>query len=118
VSLALILVDHGSRKSEAHEHLEKIAAAVRERRAGLDVRVAHMELASPSLAEAVAACVEAGADEIAVHPFFLVPGRHMAEDIPALVEAAAAAHPGVHVRVLEPLGVRPELADLILASLE
>ncbi len=114
---ALVIIDHGSRQPEAHAHLERIAAAVRDRAPGLEVRVAHMELAEPSIAEAIAASVAAGAEEVCVHPFFLVPGRHLASDIPALISAAAADHPEVRVRLLEPLGDRPELADLILATL-
>lgn len=115
---ALVIVDHGSRRSEAHAHLEGLAAAVRERAPGLEVRIAHMELAAPSVADAIDACARAGADEIAVHPLFLAPGRHLAHDIPELIAAAAGRHPGVRIRLLEPLGTRPELADLILASLE
>jgi len=114
---ALVIVDHGSRQPEAHAHLERIAAAVRDRAPGLEVRVAHMELAEPSIADAIAASVAAGAEEVCVHPFFLVPGRHLASDIPALISAAAADHPEVRIRLLEPLGDRHELADLILATL-
>ncbi len=115
---ALVIVDHGSRRAEAHDHLERIAAAVREREPDLEVAVAHMELSAPSIGEAIADCVASGADEISLHPLFLVPGRHLAEDIPRLVSEAEAEHPGLRVRILRPLGERPELAQLILASLD
>lgn len=118
MSRGLVIVDHGSRKPEAHEHLERVAEAVRARAPELVVRVAHMELAEPDLAAALEACVEAGVDEIAVHPLFLVPGRHLSEDIPRLLAEAAERHPGVRVRLLEPVGSRPELAELILATLD
>ncbi len=114
---ALVILDHGSRKPEAHAHLERLAASVRERAPELLVQIAHMELAEPDLALAISRCVAAGADEVAVHPLFLVPGRHLTHDIPELVESAAAAHPGVRVHLLEALGDRPELADLILSTL-
>ena len=42
---ALLLVDHGSRRPEAHRHLEWTAEQVRQRRPGLRVHVAHLELA-------------------------------------------------------------------------
>ena len=113
---ALVIVDHGSRADAAHAHLEAIAARVRERAPEWIVRAAHMELAPPSLDEAVEACVREGAEEVSVHPFFLSPGRHLSEDIPALVRAAAERHPGVRVRLTRAVGELPELVELILRS--
>ena len=111
---AVLLVDHGSRRAEANEQLESIAQQLRDREPGRVVRVAHMEIASPTIAEGIAACVEAGAREIVVHPYLLAPGRHSREDIPALATEAAADHPGVTVRVSEPLGVHEKLVDVVL----
>ena len=111
---AILLVDHGSRRAESNEQLEEIAKLVRAREPGRIVRIAHMELAEPSVAEGVAACVADGAREIVVHPYLLGPGRHSREDIPRLAAEAAAAHPGVEVRVSGPLGVHASLVDVIL----
>jgi sirohydrochlorin ferrochelatase len=52
-----------------------------------------------------------------VHPFFLVPGRHAARDVPDQVQSAAAAHPALRVRVSAPLGDAAGIVDLILATL-
>ena len=114
---ALVIVDHGSRRPEAHRHLETLAEQVQSRAAELLVCAAHMELAEPSLEKAIDRCVEAGAEEVLVHPLFLAPGRHLAQDIPRLVEEAVARHPGLRVRITAALGERPELVELILASL-
>ena len=111
---AILLVDHGSRRPEANEQLESIAQLLRDRDLERIVRVAHMEIASPTIAEGIAACVAAGAREIVVHPYLLAPGRHSREDIPALAAEAAADHPGVTVRVSEPLGVHEKLVDVVL----
>jgi sirohydrochlorin ferrochelatase len=113
---ALVIVDHGSRQPEAHRHLEWIAAQVRQRAPDLKVHVAHMDLAEPSIEAAVAACVREGVAEVVVHPLFLVPGRHLTEDIPALIRRCAERHPGVRVRLTDPLGSVPGLADLILRA--
>ena len=114
---ALVIVDHGSRRPEAHHHLERLAARVRERAPELRVRVAHMELASPSVAEAIEASVAKGARSITVHPLFLAPGQHLVEDIPELVRRAAERHPEVEIRLTPALGSLPALADLILSTL-
>jgi sirohydrochlorin cobaltochelatase len=113
----LLLVDHGSRRPEAHRHLEWTAEQVRRRRPGLRVHVAHLELSPPSVAEALARCAAEGERQVDVLPLFLIPGRHSTHDLPEQIARAAAEHPGVAVRLLEPLGNRPEIADLILASL-
>jgi sirohydrochlorin ferrochelatase len=51
-----------------------------------------MEIATPTIADAVSAAVAAGATRVVVAPYFLSDGRHMSEDIPALAAAAGAAH--------------------------
>jgi sirohydrochlorin ferrochelatase len=114
---ALVIVDHGSRRPDAHTQLEALGRRVQERAPELLVRIAHMEQAEPSLAQAIEDCVGAGVAEVAVHPLFLAPGRHLVEDIPALVEGARASHPGITIRLLDPVGARDELADLVLATL-
>jgi sirohydrochlorin ferrochelatase len=117
VARALVIVDHGSRRPEAHHHLDWIAEQVRQRAPELRVYVAHMELAEPSVESAIETSARDGATEIIVHPLFLVPGRHMVEDIPQLVRRAAARHPELEIRISEALGSVPELADLILQTL-
>ena len=114
---ALVIVDHGSRAPAAHEHLEWLAERVRERAPELQVHVAHMELASPSLAEVLERCAASGVRRVSVHPLFLVPGRHLIRDIPELVGDAASRHPELVVRLLPALGTREGLADLVLDTL-
>jgi sirohydrochlorin ferrochelatase len=114
LSRALVVLDHGSRRPEAHAHLERIAEGIRQRAPEVRVYVAHMELAAPSLHEAIDACVRDGATEVVVLPFFLVPGLHLTEDIPALVREATARHPDLGVEVAAPLGEAEGIADLVL----
>lgn len=112
---AILLVDHGSRRPEANAQLDELAQRLRRRAPDRVIHVAHMELAPPSIAEGMAACVADGAAEIVVHPYFLGPGSHTRQDIPRLVAEAAAAHPGLRVRLSEPLGLDERLVDLVLA---
>jgi sirohydrochlorin ferrochelatase len=118
VETAIVLVDHGSRLPEANAVLDAVAERLRRRRPEAIVAVAHMELAPPTLADAIARCVGAGAREIVVHPYFLAPGAHATRDIPAQVEAAREQHPGVSFRVTPPLGAHEGVVDAILARLE
>lgn len=112
---ALLIIDHGSRRAEAHAALVEIGERVRAMAGpGALVVIAHMEIASPDVAAGVAQCVAAGATEIVAVPYLLAAGRHATEDIPRLVAEAVSAHPGVSARVTAPLGPDELLARLVL----
>jgi len=108
---AVLLIDHGSRRDAANEIVAAVAAQVREAH-GAVVEHAHMELAPPSIADGVAACVEAGATELVAVPYFLGPGRHVKEDIPRLVKQACEAH-DLPFTLADPFGADPLLAELV-----
>ncbi len=112
--IGVILVDHGSRRAEANAMLIEVARAFAESSGASIVEPAHMELASPDIAEAFARCVARGAKRVVIHPYFLSPGRHSTTDIPELARAAAMAHPGVSYSVTEPLGLDPRMCEVIL----
>jgi len=114
VITALILIDHGSVREEANRMLEEVVALARARHIYDVVELAHMELATPTLAEAFTSCVDQGAEMILVHPYFLSPGRHSRSDIPRMAREAAASHPGVQAVVSEPLGIDERLVDVVL----
>lgn len=111
---AIVLVDHGSRSPTANRVVATLARKLRRRVPGCIVHFAHMELAAPTIAEAIDACVADGAREIVVHPYFLAPGLHSTRDVPALARAAARKHRGVRVRISAPLGTHDALVDVVL----
>ena len=111
--IGVIIVDHGSRREESNRLLLEIVDAFREVGGYAVVEPAHMELAEPSISIAYNKCVEAGATQIVVHPYFLLPGRHWDRDIPQLAAAAAADHPKTSYLVTAPLGAHPLMAQVI-----
>jgi len=76
---------------------------------------AHMEIAEPTIADGFDALVARGADEVRVLLYFLSDGRHVSEDVPALVREAAERHPGVGWSVAGALGPDDRLASLMLS---
>jgi sirohydrochlorin ferrochelatase len=111
----IIIVDHGSRRAESNQMLERVAELFAERFAttyGI-VEPAHMELAEPSIATAYAACVRRGATHVIVAPFFLGPGKHWNNDIPRLTAEAAADFPGTRYHVTQTLGIDNLILDLL-----
>lgn len=113
---ALILIDHGSKVKEANDMLKKIAELIKERdNNGFNIiEYCHMELASPTLEEAVSLCIKSGADHITVHPYFLAPGRHSKTDIPNMVNECITKYPDIKYSISEPLGIHEKLLDVII----
>lgn len=111
----IIIVDHGSRRTESNTMLEEVAALFHKRFAETYdiVEPAHMELAEPSIATAYGRCVDRGATTVIVLPFFLGPGKHWTGDIPHLTATAAAAHPGTRYHVAMPLGIDDLILELL-----
>ena len=110
---AIIIVDHGSRRRESNEMLHTAAERFAAQSLYSIVEPAHMEIAEPTIAQAFSACVEKGATEVVVFPYFLSPGRHWTEDIPALVKAAAKDHPHIRWLVTAPFGLHPGMLEII-----
>lgn len=111
-TVGVVIVDHGSRKPESNQMLDQIVSAYKQRTGEPLVQAAHMELASPTINDAFAECAQQGADTIVLSPFFLSPGRHWQEDLPALANEAADLQ-GVDWCLAEPLGTHPLLANVL-----
>lgn len=111
----IIIVDHGSRRAESNRMLEEVATLFGQRFAErFDiVEPAHMEIAEPSIASAYARCVERGATNVVVCPFFLGPGKHWTTDIPNLTAQASLNHPGTRYHVTMPLGIDDLILELL-----
>lgn len=100
---ALILFAHGARAASwavPFEHLREIVAAGHSG----PVRLAYLELMQPDLPTVIDQLVASGVARIDLFPIFLAVGSHLREDLPVLVAAAHAAHPGLAIRVHPALG--------------
>jgi sirohydrochlorin ferrochelatase len=113
---AILLIDHGSVRPEANHMLECMTQLLQTMVGpSVLVRCAHMELAEPTIAQGVAACVEGGAHEIVAFPYMLSPGKHSTRDIPRMVSEAASAYPQLTIRVTPAFGIHSKLAEVIAA---
>lgn len=113
VNAGLILFAHGARDPRWAAPFEAVAARVRAQRPGVQVRLAYLELMTPDLAGAGAELAAAGCDRITVLPLFLGAGGHVRRDLPLLVDALRAAHPGVRWQLEPPVGELPSIIDAI-----
>jgi sirohydrochlorin ferrochelatase len=110
-NVGVVIVDHGSIMAEANDMLLDVARMFAESTQTAIVEPAHMELASPSIAEAIDRCVSRGADTIVIHPYFLSPGRHSKQDIPRMAEEAGSSK-NIKVLISDPLGLEPRLIEV------
>lgn len=115
---ALAIIAHGSRNNAANEEfLELVCQLAGTTREYADLRGCFLELASPSLPEAVADLVAEGHRQIDVYPLFFNQGKHVARDIPALVEEEKRVYANTEIRLLPYFGSFSGLAGMIEAHL-
>ena len=109
----VILFGHGSRDPAWRAPMDAVASKIIEKSPGTRVVCAFLELQAPDFAAAVSELANAGAEHVTVLPMFLGIGRHARQDLPTLVEAARAAHPGLAFAVLPSVGELPEVIEAL-----
>ncbi|AJC21454.1 sirohydrochlorin chelatase [Pandoraea pulmonicola] len=100
----IVLFAHGSRDPRWAEPFERLRETLRAQRPDAAVRLAYLELMTPSLGDAVAELAAEGCRAVTVVPVFLGQGGHVRRDLPVLVDACRQAHPGLTLRVSVPAG--------------
>ncbi len=113
---ALIILAHGSRREESNQEV----AALSEKVADLSkhryrlVRHAFLEVASPSLPEAIDGLVADGILNINVIPYFLNSGNHVKRDIPGLIETAQQKYPDCQFSMVPCIGTHKDMPKFIM----
>ena len=114
-SKALIIVAHGSRKASSNEEVmalgEKVESLLGQHYTY--VMTSFLEFATPSLEESMISCVEKGASQIVILPYFLASGNHVTRDIPEVVQKTQALHPQVKMTLKEHIGSASGMVTLI-----
>ncbi|MPZ65258.1 MAG: ATP-binding cassette domain-containing protein [Pseudonocardiaceae bacterium] len=107
---AMLVVGHGSRDADGIEEFWELAAAIRAV-SPVPVGFGFIELASPTVDEAIDALVADGATEIVSVPLVLLSAGHLKNDGPAALARARARHPEVRFRLARDLGIEPRVLD-------
>jgi sirohydrochlorin ferrochelatase/(2Fe-2S) ferredoxin len=116
MSIGALIVGHGSRNPAANAELERFVAEYRAHRPDLDVEHGYVELALPSLDDALCALAER-CTRVVVLPLFLFSSGHVKNDLPLALERARCARPGTRFVAAPALGVHPQLVALARARL-
>jgi len=112
---ALLLIAHGSRRQASNDEVVALSEAIAEEMKDEYpvVRAGFLEIVQPSITEAIDSCVQLGATEVFVVPFFLSKGRHVFEDVPGEVNKAREIHGQISIIITPHVGASPGLKDLI-----
>ncbi len=82
------MIGHGSREKGFQASMEKVVSDFKKDRRFAGAVCAYLEIAKPSIEEAIRDCVKKGAAEIRLLPYFLLSGRHVNSHIPAITAEA------------------------------
>lgn len=117
MSSAILLVAHGSRRTAANADLVQLAQLVAGRVEESIVEIGYLELTEPTIPDGLRTCAKKGASEVAILPYFLSQGSHVADDLVRFREDFMAEFPNINCYVCPPLGIHDKLIDLLMIRL-
>lgn len=109
---AAVIVGHGSLHSDSGRAMVQVAALLREQRVVPVVEAGFLNFNQPTLADAVACCVEQGATAIVVQPYFLIEGHYVRNDLRQAVQTLATNYPTARFTIAEVLGDHQAMFNL------
>ncbi|HLK56705.1 MAG TPA: CbiX/SirB N-terminal domain-containing protein, partial [Chthonomonadaceae bacterium] len=112
---SLLVLVHGSPDPNANADMFRVVENIRQRGIFPLVEVGFLDCNAPDIPTAIDACVAKGANRVLAAPYFLHTGKHVAKDLPTLLEQGQQRHPHVAFRLGDYLG-RSELLSRILAD--
>ncbi|NQT85630.1 precorrin-8X methylmutase, partial [bacterium] len=118
MSLAILIVGHGSPRAEANAALTGMVERIAARVDGVRIAPAFFSIASPSIPHVVAELAEGGATRFVLAPYFLYEGQHVTVDVPKLLATCRERYPDATFEVLPTLQDAPALEDLMVARVQ
>jgi precorrin-8X/cobalt-precorrin-8 methylmutase len=113
---SLLIIDRGSREPEVKEELEQICQIAR-KRAGYDAAsFCFLEVVPPFIDEGLRRCIDSGADQITVMPYFLYPGMKLKDTVKKTAQIIGTSKP--KIAIAKPLSYHSLMAQLIRERIE
>lgn len=116
---SVVLVAHGSRLEASNEEVRVLATQLAALAGPMFAAVScgFLEIARPSIPDALLNCIASGSREIIVLPYFLSQGRHVTADIPEQIALVTAQYPHVKISIAPYLGSSPLIGTVLLSLL-
>jgi sirohydrochlorin cobaltochelatase len=108
-NICLILLAHGSPDPRWRAPFQSLAEAIKREQGAKRVKLAYMEFAAPTLADAARQARREGFTILRLLPLFMAAGGHVDRDIPARAEALRRDFPGLTVEILPAAGEHPRV---------
>ncbi|MCL4542254.1 MAG: CbiX/SirB N-terminal domain-containing protein [Deltaproteobacteria bacterium] len=115
---SIVLLGHGSRRSEANNILKSIAKIIKPKLMGINIEYAFLEFAEPNIRDIIEKLVADGANLIYVIPYFLYSGNHVSRDIPGIIDEYKVKYPNTELKLGDYLGIDERLAELVIERIE
>lgn len=117
---SIILIVHGSRlqssNDEAKQLVDKLAETLTSKYPIIEI--AFLELTPPSIAEAIESCIQQGAKEVCLMPYFLCAGHHVMRDIPNEVKPFKEKYPQIKFHTTAHVGSSDLITNLLCKLVE
>lgn len=110
---SLLLMAHGTPLPDANAPLYTVADTLVKQLGLASSLVSYLDCNTPTIPAAFDQLVADGAQQIVALPYFLHLGRHVAEDLPALVAQAKAKHPNTSLLLAHHLDYDVCLVDAV-----
>ena len=101
---AIVLFGHGARDIRWREPFDRLVALWKTQHSESAVELAFLEMMEPSLEQAIASLVAAGATEVVVVPVFFGQGGHLRNDFPVLLSACQEKYPKIALSATPAVG--------------
>ena len=103
--LGVMVCGHGSRDADAVREFQAVARGIAERLPQYDVESGFLEFATPIVRDGLDALIARGVTDILAIPGMLFAAGHVKNDVPSVLNAYAARHPGVSIRMGRDLAI-------------
>jgi len=116
---ALLLIAHGSRRQASNDEVISLANSLMKSMSDEYniISAGFLELAEPLISDALDDCLNNGATEIIVVPYFLSAGRHVQTDVPKEIEQWQQNHSDCCVHSVPYIGSSTMMQELIINSI-
>ena len=113
---ALLLVAHGSRRAASNNEVRELTDKLRDVASDRfeQIECAFLELAEPLIPDGISCCINQGAEEVIILPYFLSAGRHVSEDIPGIVAETQSHYPNIPLRIAPYLGESTDIVQTLV----
>lgn len=115
----LIIMAHGSRNPAANSEFGQLVSSIAKQTSDYAiVTPCFLELAQPSLQDAISEYLKLGYHQFDLYPLFFNQGNHVTRDIPAQINQAQEQHQECVIRQLDYFGKFNQLGNSVIAHIQ